>query len=410
MILLTPDEKREYQKGVNDLFEYYGVGRHFEIKKLLIIKKRGLAQIYTLMIAFHLLKIRPDFVYGRYFHGCCIAALMGYKTIQESHFKDWKNSKIKKYILEYFAKSVNVVRFVVITEALKASYLKQFPGLSKKMIVAQDGADICSSDASGLESQLDKTRLQVEYTGHFYEGRGINVILQVAEKLPDVDFHIVGGRDEDVVFWESKNLPSNIQFHGFVAPRLVSDYQRQFDVLLAPYMRKVLTNANDDTSMCMSPLKIFEYMAIKKPIVASDLPVLREILNETNSMLVNPDDADEWVDAINELRDKKHRRKLAEQNADSGFCESKFVRPRSVKNLLRTFRHIAQKRNHGLQESIRHSILLLKPKHDRIHTHWSQYSRRWNESNLWDSWFRVLTLARIEVALGSINNNKVGVY
>jgi len=94
--------------------------------------------------------IRPDFVYGRYFHGCCIAALMGYKTIQESHFKDWKNSKIKKYILEYFAKSVNVVRFVVITEALKASYLKQFPGLSKKMIVAQDGADICSSDASGL--------------------------------------------------------------------------------------------------------------------------------------------------------------------------------------------------------------------------------------------------------------------
>jgi len=46
VILLTPYEKREYQKGVNDLFEYYGVGRHFEIKKLLIIKKRGLAQIY----------------------------------------------------------------------------------------------------------------------------------------------------------------------------------------------------------------------------------------------------------------------------------------------------------------------------------------------------------------------------
>lgn len=78
-------------------------------------------------------------------------------------------------------------------------------------------------------------------------------------------------------------------------------------------MRKVLTNANDDTNMCMSPLKIFEYMVSKKPIVASDLPVIHEILNETNAMLVNPDDPDEWVDAINELRDEKCREKLAEK-------------------------------------------------------------------------------------------------
>ena len=50
-------------------------------------------------------------------------------------------------------------------------------------------------------------------------------------------------------------------------------------------------------------------------------------------------------------------------------------------------------------ERLRQSVTLLRPKHNRIHTHWSQYSRRWNESDLWDSWFRMLTIARIDVAL-----------
>lgn len=38
-------------------------------------------------------------------------------------------------------------------------------------------------------------------------------------------------------------------------------------------------------------------------------------------------------------------------------------------------------------ERLRYGLTLQRPKHDRIHTHWSQYSRRWDESNLWDTWF-----------------------
>jgi glycosyltransferase involved in cell wall biosynthesis len=60
----------------------------------------------------------------------------------------------------------------------------------------------------------------------------------------------------------------------------------------------------------MSPLKIFEYMASKKAIVASDLPVLREILSETNAILVAPDDLEAWKDAIRKLKDNTLRKKL----------------------------------------------------------------------------------------------------
>lgn len=91
----------------------------------------------------------------------------------------------------------------------------------------------------------------------------------------------------------------------------------------------------------------------------------------------------------------------SEQRPDGGFAESLLVRPRSAAN-LRTFAfHILRARGNGplFAERLRQGLTLQRPKHDRIHTHWSQYSRRWDESDLWDSWFRMLALARIEVAL-----------
>jgi hypothetical protein len=89
---------------------------------------------------------------------------------------------------------------------------------------------------------------------------------------------------------------------------------------------------------------------------------------------------------------------LSEQNPDGGFCESHYIRPRSLGNLQRTAAHIAAGRGRARIERLRQGLTLLRPRHDRIHTHWSRYSRRWEESNLWDSWFRMLAVARIEVA------------
>jgi hypothetical protein len=92
---------------------------------------------------------------------------------------------------------------------------------------------------------------------------------------------------------------------------------------------------------------------------------------------------------------------LAEQTAAGGFAESHRVRPRSPANLRRALRHTAAAWGTWplFVERLRYNLALQRSKHDRIHTHWSRYSRRWDEPNLWDSWFRMLTLARIEVAL-----------
>ena len=92
---------------------------------------------------------------------------------------------------------------------------------------------------------------------------------------------------------------------------------------------------------------------------------------------------------------------VSEQQADGGFCESLYVRPRSTANLLRTARHVLGVLPNlaATVESGRYALALQRPLHDRIPSHWSTYSRRWDESDLWDSWFRMLALARIECAM-----------
>ena len=72
-------------------------------------------------------------------------------------------------------------------------------------------------------------------------------------------------------------------------------------------------NNESDTSRFMSPLKIFEYMSHKKPIIVSDLPVIREVLNEKNSILIDSDNVRLWVEAILKLKDFKNRELLSNQ-------------------------------------------------------------------------------------------------
>ena len=76
---------------------------------------------------------------------------------------------------------------------------------------------------------------------------------------------------------------------------------------------------------------MFEYMAHKKAIISSDLPVLREVLNETNSILVNPENSIEWIEAIKKLKDENLREKLSNQ-ALSDF--EKYTWKNRVKEVL----------------------------------------------------------------------------
>ena len=114
-----------------------------------------------------------------------------------------------------------------------------------------------------------------------------------------------------------KKIQSINVFYGYVPHKDVGKYINSFNICLLPNQKIVYTyeakNVGTNISEYTSPLKLFEYMSHKKPIIASDLPVIREILNYKNSILVNCENIELWKNAIEKLRNSKNREIIANQ-------------------------------------------------------------------------------------------------
>ena len=93
-----------------------------------------------------------------------------------------------------------------------------------------------------------------------------------------------------------------------------------FDVMLAPYQAEVRIAGGGETAAWMSPLKVFGYMAAAKPIVCSDLPVLREVVEDgRNGLLVQAEDPDAWAAALRRLLEDKELRERLSATAFADF-------------------------------------------------------------------------------------------
>lgn len=181
---------------------------------------------------------------------------------------------------------------VVISGPLKQVYATMFPDLEpERIMIAHDGADVPEISATPIRH----ARFQIGYVGHLYAGRGAELILELARRLPEAEFHFVGGTVPDIRRLRT-GAPVNAIFHGHVAHAETARHYRAFDAVLAPYQRKVAVHGGaGDTSAFMSPLKLFEYMAWGKPILCSDHAVLREVLTDgKTALLLPPEDVTAW--------------------------------------------------------------------------------------------------------------------
>jgi len=312
VVLLAPDIKNRYEKDIKNIYDYYGVKKNFLIKKLWNPDYKFGTVIYILNIFFFLLTNKKfDLIFGRFIHGCYIATLLKKKVIFETHEIIFKKKNFNYLIFKYLIKNKYLQKIIVISNSLKNIYLKN-KYLNKSMIlVAHDGADKVKNFSSKTKLLGCVEKLKVGYVGHLYKGRGIQTIFKCAKEINDMTFHVVGGLKEDIKYWQSYLENSglkNIFFYGHVSPKKAFLYRNSFDIVLAPYEKKVSIEGGGDTSKFMSPIKIFEYMSHKKAIIASDLPVIREVLNDSNSILVKCDDVKSWIKALHKLKDLKYRK------------------------------------------------------------------------------------------------------
>ena len=331
--LLAPFTKKLEEKGVNDIYEFYGVAKNFEIKKLFspnikFLKKK----IYSFRCLNQVKKIKPDLVYGRDdIFAFYLTQKAGYKTIFERHdnFIDDKYRLDESIFKKFIKENVNNYKLITNTQKLKEYYCKEYNLKSEHIHVASSATDV-PKDFDTIPDNCEKFRntFNVGYIGKLAKMRGIEIIIKLAQNLPDMYFHIVGGNENDILHWKNESGDiNNIVFHGFINPKETYKYRNLCDVLLAPYI-----NA-DELFDYMSPIKTFEYMASKTPMICSDSKIIRETINENCSILVENNDINSWINALQKLyNDLEFRKKLIEEAYQ--YCLENFTYQARCKKVL----------------------------------------------------------------------------
>lgn len=260
-------------------------------------------------------KMDPDLIYTWALQAAVLSLWEGKPTILELH--DQVTGRVGPWLFRRFWHSKTKKRLLTNTQALKNRIIQTFnlQQYEEQMLIGPNGVEL--ERYQGL-STPEETRqalglapgFTAGYTGHFYAGRGMQLMFDLAKSLPEINFLWVGGQAEDVVLWqrraESAGL-NNLHLTGFIDNALLPRYQAAGDVLLMPYGEQIAGSGGGNSAEIASPMKMFEYMAAGRAIISSDLPVIHEILDENTAVFCPPEDLSAWQEALLELRSSKNR-------------------------------------------------------------------------------------------------------
>lgn len=324
-----------------DPFAYYGVPEVFEIQTLrnldlnplLAYGPESLAPIafflHSFLWSFYATvaarKQGADVYYTRSFEMAYWLVRLGMPTILELHSIPKKG---RKWLLHRIVRKKSLRLIVALTSFIK-DRLTDMASPSSRIKVLPDGVDLALFDhiPEKLECRsqlaLPKDRPIIGYIGRFQTmgmEKGITQLIEAMAHLPSVNGKLplllcVGGPMSAVSNYldksDSLGIPRRmLKFLDRVPNSEVPCVMKACDVCTIPWPR------TEFSAYYTSPLKLFEYMAAGIPIVASDLPSMREILrHDENACLVDPGNPAALAEGIRSLLSDRNRAEHLAQTA-----------------------------------------------------------------------------------------------
>ena len=182
-----------------------------------------------------------------------------------------------------------------------AEILEEGYGVSPERVVVVPDA---TTPPVGPLPARDASSRTVVYAGQLYRWKGVDTLLAAMAGLPEARLIVLGGRgrpdDPDLLACRERardlGIADRVDFRGFVPHAEVRATIAGAGVAVLPLPDNLMAR------YFTSPLKLFDYMAAGAPIVASDLPSVREVLGDgDNALLVPPEDPTAMASAIRRL-------------------------------------------------------------------------------------------------------------
>lgn len=268
-------------------FAYYGVEKNFTLTKLATFDPpigsiRFAIQRFFFAITslFYALASDADVIYSRDEALLWPISYMKGNTVWESHTGAW--GRIAQRV------AWRAGRIIVISGGLKSFY--ESHGVPpEKIVVAHDGVDLEqfehpeSKEAARARLGIALNARVAMYIGRLDGWKGIDTLAKAADLMPAITTVVIGGEAAQIAAFTQSH--PHIMWLGFHPYSELADNQQAADILVLPN-----TATNEIGARFTSPLKLFSYMASGRPMVVSDVPAIREVLDEHAAYFVAPDD------------------------------------------------------------------------------------------------------------------------
>lgn len=227
-----------------------------------------------------------------------LPCLLGYSFFVEIHdFYESSHQWINRLVFKRASG-------LIVTNSIKQKHIHEHYGVPlDKMIRQPNAVDYAFFQITESKSEtrkllgLSENIRMVLYTGHLFSWKGVDTLALASAMLPlDTEIYFVGGTDSDRAslqkFVLEKDLP-RIKFISHQSHDRIPLYMRAADVLVLPN-----TGREDASKYETSPVKLFEYLSSHTPVVASDLPSIRDIVTESEVTFFEADNPDSLSEAI----------------------------------------------------------------------------------------------------------------
>lgn len=306
--LVIPRERTFKNDNFEETLQDFAISERFRLIRLPRPTVFGRGRRSFALLAAAWARTQPfDLVWSKDVYAADAASALRLRTIAE-HFTLLSRRQMiatKRMISRRSFKA-----FVASSKAHKRLLVQEgLPG--EKIVPGHNGVDLKQFESTNGTCAGPKPAREladrpiVVYAGSLYPGRGIEQMLGAARRLKQVKLICIGGRDFEVARYLNQvhdDRITNVCFLGYVPNRELPRYLSSADILLAPYTEECQAIDGMRTINYASPLKLCEYMAAGKPIIASNIGAIPEVIeHERNGLLVEPGNVSDLVRAVSRL-------------------------------------------------------------------------------------------------------------